>query len=381
MTPEVYGVDASHPTDIGALCDARGWSRARLVHELRRAGRRRSTELPGDDSLRRMIRQWNGGSRKLSPLYADLLGDVFGISFTEGQVAEKTTQEDPTYDALTERLSSAAAVDRELVDLLEGQTDSFRTLDRKLGARLLLSQTEGHLTTSAELLRYSLPGPFRPELASVVAEIAALAGWQALDLGDLQKAWDLHDTAKLAARESGDLAALGHVTAQQGYILLDADQPKAAVALMQHARMEVSGAIPETLASWLWAAEAEALAACGEERQARAALDMAAHHLPGPGGERLPYVFLDDVHLARWRGHTLARLGAAEAVEDLSSAVTRLDPSFTRAAAGLRCDLALALSVQGHVDAAKVEAAKADELARKTSSARQRARITRLLHA
>lgn len=373
-------MEASHPTDIGALCEDRGWSRARLVHELRRAGRRRSTELPDDDSLKRMVRQWNGGSRKLSPLYAELLGEVFEVTFTEDHPREKNFGEQATDGELIERLDSAAAVDRDLVRLLEGQTESFRTLDRRLGARLLLSQTEGHLTTSAELLKYSLPGPCRPELASVVAEIAALAGWQALDLGDLKKSWELHDTAKLAARESGDLAALGHVTAQQGYILLDANQPKAALALMQHARTEVSGGIPDVLASWLWAAEAEALAACGEERQARAALDMAAQQLPGPGGEHLPYVFLDEVHLARWRGHTLARLGAAEAVEDLSSAVTRLDPSFTRAAAGLRCDLALALSVQGNVTEARTEAAKAEDLARKTSSARQRARIKRLLH-
>jgi tetratricopeptide (TPR) repeat protein len=98
-------------------------------------------------------------------------------------------------------------------------------------------------------------------------------------------------------------------------------------------------------------------------------------------GDRLAYVFLDEVHLGRWRGHCLARLGAAEAVDDLTSALARLDPTFTRAQSALLVDLALAYSRRGDRDAAREYSQRALGLAEATSSARQRKRIQRLLAA
>ena len=53
-----------------------------------------------------------------------------------------------------------------------------------------------------------------------------------------------------------------------------------------------------------------------------------------------------------------------------------MDDSFTRAEAGLRCDLAAALHVRGeHDEATPPPQAKARELAQLTGSARQRRRI------
>jgi Flp pilus assembly protein TadD len=108
-------------------------------------------------------------------------------------------------------------------------------------------------------------------------------------------------------------------------------------------------------------------------------MEAAARELSISGGDRLPYVFLNDVHLARWRGHCLARLGSTEAVDDLSRALGDLDQTFTRATAGLHCDLALAYSQRGEHDAARAEARAAQQLADQTASARQRRRISQLL--
>jgi hypothetical protein len=137
--------------------------------------------------------------------------------------------------------------------------------------------------------------------------------------------------------------------------------------------------VPKVLQAWLWAAEAEALAAAGEERLAREALDQAARCAESCGDDSLPYVFLDGAHLARWRGHTLARLGAAEAVDDLSSALGDLDPSFTRARAGLLGDLALAFAARGDHAAAGEHAQLAYGLAESTTSARQLRRLRKIL--
>jgi hypothetical protein len=61
-------------------------------------------------------------------------------------------------------------------------------------------------------------------------------------------------------------------------------------------------------------------------------VDLADQQLPRASAEPgLPYLALDEVHLARWRGHSLARLGDTEAIGDLRSALDRMDHSFTSA--------------------------------------------------
>jgi hypothetical protein len=125
--------------------------------------------------------------------------------------------------------------------------------------------------------------------------------------------------------------------------------------------------------------EAEALAATGNGKSARTALDNSAGALPAQSDETFQFLSLNDAHFARWRGHCLARLGATEAVDDLTAALAQQDPSFSRAAASLRCDLALAYSVRGQHQQAREEARKADEFAARTASVRQRRRIARLL--
>jgi len=52
-----------------------------------------------------------------------------------------------------------------------------------------------------------------------------------------------------------------------------------------------------------------------------------------------------------------------------------MDATFTRAEAGLRCDLAAALHALGEQDEAKHHLRRARELAQITGSARQRRRI------
>lgn len=367
---------------INDLCRQRGWTRSRLILELRKAGRNRKVELPSDDSLKRMIREWAAGRRGLSEFYADLLGSIFGVVFTSGQAspAEEPARILDAADELQQRLSTSLTVDNELVLLLEGQTQSYRLLDRKLGASRLLTQTEAHVQQMSDLLTFSLPGRTRASLAAAVAEAAALAGWQALDLGNPTTAWKHHEMAKAAAREAGNPAVLAHVTAQQAIVLLELNQPAEAHTLVRHALEEGGTRLPKLLQAWLLASEAETLAAGGHDTQTRRTLDAASRLLPtDPVDPELPFVVLNEVHLKRWAGHCLARLGAGEAVEELTQALANLDPAFTRAAAALHCDLALAHSVRGERDAAIEAVRKADELARQTASARQRRRINRLL--
>lgn len=89
-------------------------------------------------------------------------------------------------------------------------------------------------------------------------------------------------------------------------------------------------------------------------------------------------MILDTSHLARWRGHSLALLGDDAAVDELHAALARLDATFTRAEAGLRCDLAHAHLVRGELDEAQRQARAARQLASRTGSVRHRRRIDQL---
>ena len=152
--------------DIGRLCSERSWSRDKLIRELRAAARRLNSrqELPADDSLKRMIRQWINSDRDLSPMYAELLTLVFGVPFETGRDDEP----DDGALALTARLSrTASALDAELVLLLEQQTDGYRILDRRLGARRVLAQNEAHIQQMSDLLAFALCGPHRTALGRV----------------------------------------------------------------------------------------------------------------------------------------------------------------------------------------------------------------------
>jgi hypothetical protein len=367
--------------DIGRLCAERQWSRARLMLELRRAADRRRKRLPGDDSLKRMIREWVHGRRGLSEFYALILGDAFGVVFGAVPVvsAALTADQPESVVELLQRLDAACIVDAGLVRLFEDQTQKFRLLDRRLGAANLLAQTEAHVNQIVDLLSFTVPGGHRTTLGAAGAEAAALAGWQALDLGDPMRSWKMHEVAKAAAHDAENLSVLAHVTAQQAYPLLDLDRPRDALVLVQHAREIAGSAVPDQLRSWLLAAEGEILAACGDGLGAQRALDDAARLLPGDVSDDLPYLALDSGHLARWRGHCLARLGSSLAVESLTAAVATMAPEFTRAHASLYCDLALAFAMRGEDAEAREAAQRAASLASASSSARQRKRISKLL--
>jgi hypothetical protein len=72
-------------TEIGALCRQREWTQQRLVYEMRRVAAGRMVTLPADESIKRMLRQWNRGDRGPSPFYAGLLSAALKVPFAAGK--------------------------------------------------------------------------------------------------------------------------------------------------------------------------------------------------------------------------------------------------------------------------------------------------------
>jgi tetratricopeptide (TPR) repeat protein len=229
------------------------------------------------------------------------------------------------------------------------------------------------------LLTYSA-GPQRPALAGVLVEASTLAGWQALDRAAVGQAWTHYERAKAAAREAESAALLAHATAEQAFVLIDLNETTAAVDQLAHARSIANCTATPLLRAWLAAAHGETLAAAGHADDARRAFDTASDLLPAePIDSALPFLFLGSSHLDRWRGNALARVGAPDAIDELTDALARLPADFVRARTGLLVDLAFAHAAAGDRDAALTYARQARRLAAQIKSDRQQRRLNQLV--
>lgn len=292
----------------------------------------------------------------------------------------KMPQVMPLASEVDDRLE-IASIDRGLIEIFEQQTQNLRMIDRKLGARYLFAQSQAHVQQMHELLHQALPGPLRRGLARALAEAASLTAWQALDSGRAQAAWKYYELAKAAARESEDIVILTHVSAEQVYTLLDSGREREALSVLTGTRLDANSKVPALLRAWLSAVSAEVHATVGDGDATRTSMDRAFALLPqDPDDSELPFLMLDTAHLLRWRGNCLARLGDAEAIVDLQSALEGIAPlELGRAEASLRTDLAWAYSTRGEEVQAKLETERALELSHRSGSARQIRRLQRLM--
>ncbi|MFI7675157.1 hypothetical protein [Actinophytocola sp. NPDC049390] len=345
----------------------------------------RRHRLPGTLSLRHLLRLASGRKADGSPVgkprpaTANLLESIFGVPVDELLSAPRSGPADEETIELRQRLNAARHVDLAVIDLLREQLDSLRRLDRQMGAIVAYGEVREKVEQVRQLHSYSLAPGVRTELARLLAELGALAGWEALDRYEIGQAWEHHELAKRAAREAESNGLLAHATAQQALVLADLGEVRPALDQLEQARSLVERAAPAVLRAWLAAAHGEGLAAAGRRDEALRAFDEAGTLLPAdPVDPSLPFLFLAGAHLDRWRGHALARLGDAEALGVLTSALQRLDPTFTRAATALRVDLASALLRDGQSGEAWSHVRRAERLANEIGSARQRRRIQSL---
>ncbi|GLX96763.1 XRE family transcriptional regulator [Herbidospora sp. NBRC 101105] len=283
-------------------------------------------------------------------------------------------------DDLAARLDAASVIDSTMVMILSTDTNNLRMLDRRMGAGPIADKMRAHIAQINRAHHHAVRPGVRAELAEVLAEASSLAGWQAIDTGAVNDAWDHYERAKSAAQEAERPAVLAHVSGEQAYTLIEIGRPAEAVELIRYVHQTHRGQIPALLRAWLSAAEAEAASVLGDEVTCRNALDQAARLLPEddwPDPE-LPYLALNRHHLARWRGNCLVRFADPDTVEDLRGALAGMDGTFNRAEAGVRCDLGHALLAGGDPDAALPHIQRAQQLATMTGSRRQRRRVDEL---
>jgi transcriptional regulator with XRE-family HTH domain len=281
---------------------------------------------------------------------------------------------------LLRRISSARYIDSVVIQLFQDETNSIRLLDRRLGAPAVSAKLDAHMGQLQDSLHHTLTPGRRSRLALVLADAAALAGWQAIDTGRLTAAWNHFEIATAAAREADNSSLLAFAAGEQAYVLLDLSESAQALEKIRAVRGQVGNNIPHQLRCWLHAAEAEMAATAGQQDACRSALDHAAEEIGHPlsTADELPYLALNGTHLARWRGNCLVHFGDTATISDLTAALAGMDGTFTRAEAGLRCDLAAALHATGEHHEASLHLGRASELAQLAGSSRQRRRIADL---
>ena len=360
----------------------RDWSQSQLVRAIEIYARHHSIALAGTASLNVYVSEWENGKRPLRKPYIGILRALLGV--TDDELLGRPTVQPPNadgYDELLTLIDTAQGVGGVLVDAFYQQTELLRTFDRQRGARSIVDPMQTHLNALQDALTFAVLPSSRKPVASALAGAATLAAWQALDVGSVTRAWQHYETAKSAARDAESKAYLAHSMDEQAYVLLDAGRSALALSLVREAQAVGAQHISPRLTAWLYAAEAEVCAHAGLADDCRRALDRALRILP-PGQEprdpEMLSIFLNEDHLARWRGNVLARIGDADAIASLHTALEKIDPTFIRARAGLFCDLAQAHTARGESDQAADFLLHARRLATQTGSARHLQRINRL---
>jgi hypothetical protein len=344
----------------------------------------RNNHEPGTLSVRHLQRLASGQPiGALRPATARLLEHLFGESITALLAPPRKTVTNESEDSGTELrqlLDSARRLDRSTIELLHQQLDAIRRLDRQLGAIAVRDELKAKIQQVERLAAHSLAPGAREPLAALLSEMYTLAGWQALDLGDITNAWQHYEQSRAAAAQSGSTAYESHTAAEQAFVLIDAGATRDAVDLLDHARRRADTTASGVLRAWLAAAHGEALAAYCDRSASLHAFDQAAELLPDrPSSDERPYVALDTIHLARWRGHALARFADSDAITILTDSLRQLDPTFVRAETALRVDLVTTLAANGDHNEARHHARHAIQLATQVGSIRQRRRITTLM--
>jgi hypothetical protein len=355
-----------------------------LVREIEQYARQHMLSIASTASLRVYVSEWENGKRSISGRYAKILRSLLGVTDDElygRHMTPVVALQADGYDELVTRIDAARGVSLTMVETFMDQTELLRTVDRQMGAASLIDQMSGHLSTLEDALTFAVLPETRRPVARALAGAATLAAWQALDVGAVERAWRHYELGKRAAKEADEPMYLAHAMAEQAYVLCDAGRPAVAVQLVRDAQREGGKMMSPRLQAWLCAAEAEICAKAGMPEECRRALDKAMRLLP-PGEEArdpdMLSIFLNRGHLDRWQGNVLALLGDDDAVDSLYDALGSVDPTFVRATAGLRCDLAQAHLARGEHDQAHEHLSQARLIANRTGSVRHRRRIEQL---
>lgn len=343
------------PTPLSAARAAAGLSQSAAARELAALARARGAPVAGVVSLKTQLSRWENGHALPEPHYRELLAQLYGRTAAElGLAAAPAAPE----AGLRGRLAAAGAVDHETITVWREQLSLTRRLDAQLGTagaagplRALLEQLEGTLL-------HRVTREQRRPVAAVLAEAAVLAGEHAVDSADPATAWRFLRTAHDAAVEAGAEEARAAAVAGLALVLVELDDPGAALALLAE-----EPASDGRAAAHVAVARGLAAAAAGDRPGSERAFTSARTAAQRIDHAHPPF----RLQLEGSWGHALVALGA-DAEAPLQRAL-HSGPVPVRERAALHADLARTLAGRAPERSAE-HARAAAELAERTGSAR-----------
>jgi hypothetical protein len=305
---------------------------------------------------------------------ASVLGDVL--------LAQVGAPRQESMERLRRVRQQPVRLDKATLDVLAAMTASCRRIDDLQGARTAFPMVVGHLGGVTELLKWAVGSSLRRRLVAIVAEVAQLAGWLAIDMHQHAVARVVLNVSIDAARESGDLALLAFSLGNLSQAHSAAGRPLDALRLLERAReIAMQNATPTTRA-WLAAVEADAQASLGDREACWRTLGRADEEMAEPESVEGPawMYFFDQAQLSHWAGHAHLRCGnSASARVALGHAYDTLDRSFVRERSVIVADLATVHVEQGDFGKGSQLAGEALDLTAVAGSSRaiQRLRVLR----
>ncbi|MFJ5678080.1 helix-turn-helix transcriptional regulator [Streptomyces sp. NPDC093097] len=244
-------------------------------------------------------------------------------------------------------LSKDSKIDTSAAAALIDRAADLHVQELNLSAHRLQRMVESHLDTITAALPRA--GEHEQALTIAAGETAALAGWVAWDLGELDKADVYYKVTSQCAAMAGHppLRALALTYASYG-----ATTPGEKLAFLSQAAQDVRGHGNATAAAWVLGRHAEEAASLGDETGALRALERA----------RFAYDFADHTSEQAWvrfvtpyRMDSLAlsvygQLGRPELVTTADSAFERLGEGLPDGGVVVLGDLASALLRGGDAD-------------------------------
>jgi transcriptional regulator with XRE-family HTH domain len=162
---------------------------------------------------------------------------------------------------------------------VRAMTDEFRRLGEQHGGGAVLDAAEGYAGHAERLLASQLSATSAKQLRLAIAELHALIGWSHHDGGRPAAVRRHYYRALTLARDATEPEFVGDALADLAHAATDNGDAESGVKLARIGLATATGGISAATLANLHIEAARALAALGDERAARGALDEAAYEL------------------------------------------------------------------------------------------------------
>ncbi|GIH07109.1 hypothetical protein Rhe02_51760 [Rhizocola hellebori] len=374
--------------------------------------------MPSHDSLLRMLKGWEKGDHEPSDFYRSLWALVYDaperMLFAElppsalsvlglGLVAVESTTADGQGDPMKRRnvllggslLGSFAFVsppDPYRIGMSEVREVSFaaRSLqrwDRQFGGWVPYQAAAGYVDSAIRLVRGSYPDRVRHQLLPAVADLCAVAGWIAYDIGRFDESQQYFALGVQIAQQGEDAALAARLLCDMARVNADLGNPMQSVELLGLANhLTGQSEVTPTVMAKVSSMEAKTYAILGRPEPCQRALSAAESQLARGTSSKDPtwITYFNDAQLSGVIGSCFRDLAAFDprqalrAEEPIRHAMAMRGKEQIRNQALDRSNLATARLRRRELDGAAEQAQAALEVAARLKSHRVNMRLRML---